>query len=1545
MARGSANNMVGSKTQARKSSQVKENEVKKVPSSVPKEPNKKRTKYDSSENKNDVKKITSKSSENEIAVKVESVKTTSRKTRNLRVAVGKAKLYDSQKKEYTKLKGSKMAVNLKKSLARGKEAIKNSESQSFTIPKNTINTKVNVRKTRNAKKVIDTKNIEINNQTDKIKDLITEPLVKDIKYEAVEPSQMDDSIKRGKRITDGKLVMRTKKNNQLENSVRKTRNAIKLEATDMDKVSKIVTKGTVGSKETESFTEVINITSKAKILKGNKSKENRSKTRKANKFEETKTDVKSSKSDIDVTKTKNETINVLQDTGSHKTRTAKRFGNKSSAVKDIFEPQVQDYEIKDNLQFENDIDGIVEKKIANKQKILKNGMDSVETINRKKTKRDMKTTTESTKVSEEMQNLKKSIASNNTPDADEISELERYKMSKTESGAAIEQNPKLVIEQNSKLVELENETKENEGIKIIESSIDSTENENLKRGSRKNRKKITLGKSQKNRNEQEINIENYCETNKNLDEKEAVLVNEEARQKSPKRDESEHYDKNKNVQEIKTEFVEKIPKNKLNQDKIKHHMEAALIITNDISNHMDVENHLEENKDNSNEDVNINVTEVKQKILEMKNSAGILCQTNIETKVPKNFKSDCELEINEIHELKCEEMEFGTDVICKISIESTSKINKIAEDLKDADVENSEKFLCQDEFSEKHIDRNSNEQKQEVGERSPEKTLKLTDVEVNDFVSNTDMKKIKKDYKSIGKKNSMEITGIINVTENLETIKGTNNSEEYSKTKFESFDTKSNSWKHSERQYALGDVSGTDLNTNDIQNSCCLVDATFQRENCEIEENSDVLNDEVVDKNVFAKDTEIQAEIKELEYKDSSKYNKQNSNTTRAEVVNESSSSRTVEICCTDIETKKFETLKYIVKGVKCNERLKPVKTYSGNIDISQINLQNSETMNELEVEVQNSEAVDVVEVEVQNSEVRELEVEVRNSEALCELQNSEVEVELQDSEVEVEVQNSEALCELQNSEVEVEVQNSEVEVELQDSEAEVETRNSKALCELRNSEAEIELQDSEVGVETRNSKALCELQNLEAEVELQDSEVGVELQDSEAEVEVQNSEAEVEVQNSDAEAQVWNTEAKVEMQNTEAEVEMEIRTEVKVKFRGKGLKCRTGREFETNKSGNIQNNLNCSYVAINILSNKEKKTLTGGTSSKSKENIELDVEDVTNFREEKKMFQSRMESVEIEMKRLNVALKTQEEKKFESEVLKQFLPDCEVKNENSKNMSKVEYHSTKRIIDQSYDLENESCNSSSRIRNALGISNNLFSKKIESNKEYAFKNKTIKSCNDNEPKKIFLTKIHENGQLTGKNSLQYDKPLEETLFTYEKLLEENSNSSKQLSETFDDCNEYLEIMPCNDYKDATSDNQGKSVEVIKEISVQDFTEVKDYDNENCLQIKNVNDNEHISKTSACCTKQLNIFAGIDEHKQVNVINRIKHLDEPSNDRDLSKETFVYSKEQILGTFQNSGKQLKENISNDNHELIENSFDKKKVLNVTNSEDIQLLMR
>ncbi|PRD23566.1 UNVERIFIED_CONTAM: hypothetical protein NCL1_46010, partial [Trichonephila clavipes] len=999
MARGSANNMVGSKTQARKSSQVKENEVKKVSSSVPKstkgrkekatakkimkkstgkkinvqkkenkeiktgnknekkvaikrkkkeenlvetckrervshkrkgkdwleenyvsenivkgksifrEPNKKRTKYDLSENKNDVKKITGKSSENEIAVKVESVKTTSRKTRNLKVAVGKGKLYDdSQKKEYTKLKGSKMDVNLKKSLACGKEVIKNFESQSFTIAKNAINTKVNVRKTRNAKKVIDTKNIEINNQTDKMKDLITEPLVKDIKYEAVEPCQMDDSIKGGKRITDGRSVMRIKKNKHLENSVRKTRNAIKLQVTDIDKVSKIVTKGILGSRETESFTEVI-ITSKAEILKGNKSIENRSKTRKAKKSEETKTDVKSFKNDIDVTKTKNKTIKILQDTGSHKTRTAKRFGNKSSAVKDIFEPQVikfQDYEIKDNLQFENDIDGIVEKKIANKQKIL-NKMDSVETINRKKTRRGMKTTTESTKVSEEMQNLKKSIASNNTPGADEISELERYKMSKTESGAAIEQNPKLVIEQNSKLVELENETKENEGSKIIQ-------------------------------------------------------VNEEGRQKSPKQDEneSEHNDKNKNVQGIKTEFVEQIPKNKLNQDKVEHHMEAALIITNDISNHMDVENYLEENKDNSDEDVRMNVTEVKQKILEMKDSAGILCQTDIQNRVPKTFKSDCELEINEIHQLKCEEMEFGTEIICKISIESTSKINKITEDLKDADVENSEKFLCQDKFSEKHIDRNSNEQKQEAGGSSPEKTLKLTDVEVNDFVSNTDMKKIKKDYNSIGKKNPMEITGIINVTENLET------------------------------KNVLGDVSGTDINTNNIQNSCCLVDATFQRENCEIEENSDVSNDEVVlDKNVFVKDTETQAEIKEMEYKDSSKYNKQNSNATRAKVVNESSSSRTVEICCTNVETKKFETLKYIVKGVKYNERLEPVKTYSGNIDISQINFQNSETMNELEVEVQNSEAVDVLEVEVQNSE------------ALCELQNSEVEVELQNSEVE----------------------------------------------------------------------------------------------------------------------------------------------------------------------------------------------------------------------------------------------------------------------------------------------------------------------------------------------------------------------------------------------------------------------------------------------------------------------------------------------------------------------------------------------------------------
>ncbi|GFQ82793.1 uncharacterized protein TNCT_582951 [Trichonephila clavata] len=1934
MARGSANNMVGSKNRARKSSQVKENEVKKVPCSIPKstngrkekapatakkivkkstvkkinvqkkgnkeiktgnknekkvpvkrnkkeedsveigkrervshkrkvedlleenyvsenivkgksisrEPNKKRTKYDSNENKNDVKKITSKSSENEIIVKVESVKTSSRKTRNLRMAVGDSKLYDdSQKKEYTKLKGAKMDANLKKTLARGKEAIKNSESQNLTTTKSTINTKVNVRKTRNAKKVIDTKNIEVNNQTDKIKDLITAPLAKDIiKYEKVDPSQMDDYIKVGKKITVNKSVTRTKKNSHLESSGRKTRNAIKLQVTDIDKVSKIVTKSTLGSKETKNCTEVINITSKAEI-KGNKSEEKGSKTWKAKKSEETKTDVKSSKNDIDVTKTKNETIKVIQDTGSHKTKTAKRFGNKSSA-KDTFE---------------QDIDGIVEKKIANKQTILKNEMDSAEIIVFKKTKRGMKTMTENAKVSEEMQNLKKSKASNNTPGADEISELEKYKKSKTKSGAAIEQNPKLVIEQNSKLVEFENETKENEGRKTVESSIDSTENANLKIGSRKNKKKMTLGKSQKNpiKNEGEINIksdlevskevsgenanipenENYCKTNQDLEENEAILVNEEASQNSPKRAESEHSDKN--IPEIKTEFIEKILKNKLNQDEIEHHREAELIISND----MDVEKHPEENKDNSDEDVRMNETEVKQKILEMKGSAGILCQTNIQNRFPKTFKSDCELEINE---LKREEIEFGTEIICKMSIESTSKINKITED---ANIENSKKFLYKDEFSEKHIDRNCNEQ--EEGKGSPERTSKLTDVEVNDSVSNTNMKKIKKDHKSTGTKNSMEITGIINVKENLKTIIKTNNSEEYSKTNLESFDAESNSWKHFEMQNVLEDVSEKDLNTNGIQNSCCLVDATFRRKNCEIEENSDVLNNEVVlDKNDFvAKNTEIHAEIKEIEYKDSSKYNKQDSNTTKAEAVNEASNSRTVEICCTDVETKKFETLEHIVKEVEYNEMLEPDKTNNGNINISQVNLQNSKTMNELEVqnskamnelevknsktmneleaEVQNSKTVNELEVKVRNSEAGdELEVEVGNSKALCELQNSEAEVEVQNSEAEVEVQNSEAEAEVQNSEAEVEVRNSGAEVEVRNSEAEVEVWNSEAEVEVRNSEAEVEVRNSEAEVEVRNSEAEVEVRNSEAEVVAEDSKIAVEAEDSEAAVEAEdseaaveaedseaaveaedseaaveaedseaaveaedseavveaedseavveaedseavveaedseavveaedseaaveaedseaaveaedsevvveaenvavveaenseavveaenseavveaenyvalvgaensvalveaedseavveaeNSEAVVEAENSEAVVEAENSEAVVEAENSEAVVEAENyvalvgaknsvalvgaensvalveaensvalveaensvalveaensvalveaensvalveaensvalveaensvalveaensvalfeaensvalveaensvalveaensvavveaensetgveadNTESVVKLQNSKTDVESQNyknltEFEINKSGNIQNNLNCSYGTINILSNKEK-TLTGGTSSKNKESIELDVENVTNFKEKNKIFQNRMESVDVEMKTLNVALKTQEEENFQSEALKQFLPDCEVKSENSKNMSKVEYHSTEKIMVESSNVENESCSSSSRMRNALGISNNQFDEKIENNKEYTFENKTIKSCNDNKPKKIFLSETHENGQLIGKNSLQCDKPLEETSFTNKKLLEENSNSSKHLSETFDDCNECLEIMPCNVYKNIVSDNKGKSVEVMKEISVQDITKVKDYDNENCLQIKNVNDNKHVGEISACRTKQLNILsAHIDEQKQINVINRIKRLDEPSNDRDLSKETLAYSEEQMLGTFQNGRKQSKENISNDSHELIEISFDKKKVLNVTNSESIQL---
>ncbi|GFS49474.1 uncharacterized protein NPIL_411481 [Nephila pilipes] len=1669
MARGSANNVVGSKSRAKKSSQVKEKEIKKVSSPVQRsmsrhierttaqkivkksavkktnvqkkenkviktgnrkiqnekkvpvkrnkkeensvetaktervsrkrkaeddscleenhmienivkdknicnQPIRKRKKIDPSGNKNDAIKIPGKGSEREIDVKEASVETSSRKTRNLKKTIVDCKLNeDSQKEEHTKLRGTK--IN-QKPQALGKRTAKNYESQSSTDVGNVVKAETNVRKTRNTKKIFDGRNIEINNQDKKTKDLqtkIIEPLVKDvIKSEVVESNVMEGSIKLIKKITDSKSIIRTKKNSLLENSVQKTRNT-KKPRENVDKVSEIGTESDLKSKEMENFAEMYNSNSKIEGFKVKKIGESGRKTRIIKISEEVKTDLKSSKNDIKVPETKIEAKKLIQETGARKTRTMKRVGNKSNTFKNAIENTeslIEDNEKICNSQSENETMG----KISDKQKLLKNEMDSAQ-IMKKKTRRGTKTISNNMVPIEDMQNFKKSVVLDDN-------ESETYKMSKTRSGAT-----RQGMEQNSKLIQLKGEMTEEKDDKVIElnrqSSVDPAKNEKIKKGPRKNKTE----KMKRNENREETNVKDNIErgkeisgkklnvlenktcskTNQDLQEKEIFLVNEEARQKSFRLSENENSqmqeceeDGSKNIKKI-TEFQEENSENKLSLNEIEHHMDTSLSHMNEISNNMDVKN-CHENKENSDKDIKIYETEVKQKIDEIKDSEGICCQTNLHSVLSKTFESDCEPEINEIHELENEERELGTEIICKMSVENRSEIKQISKKLINVDIESSEQsLLIKDDFSENHADKNDNEQVKEEKIIRLEKTVELMNVEIENSVSNTDMNEIKEDCKSIGMKSSVEIDILDVEKETFENIKkdGANN-EEYSENILESLEAKSeNLQSHPEMENVPDNLSEKDLKIDDIQNSTLVEEVAFQRKSCENGENSKALNDKIV----LAKNTETHDEVKEIEYKNGSKYEKECSNVIMTEAACESSCSKTVEICCKDIEVKNSEALEYSTKEAKNNEELESVKAENENCDITVTNFQNlrveadicGNVLSNMNCILENSDLSDTKNESLTEGNL----LECKYADELCRenVTNLEEKNEFQ-SRVESPGGETKKLNETLKSRYE-ENFNSEI-LEKNVPDQEVLNKNSVNMSESAkveyHSTEKIIINDSNLKLKENDEEKNIEFQS---EVEIPDDEMK-KMNETSKFQEEENFNVKVLGENvSDYEEQNKNSKILFEYakvvyltekiimkdsilkgnENDEINNEFQSRVEIPEDEMKKLKEISKPQEEENFNSEVLEKN-----IPDYKLQNKNSENISEFAKVESLNTEEVIIKNFNlNCKENDKKcdkFQSKAEIPADEVKKLNETLKSQEEN-FDIEILEKNVPEFEEQNKNLSESDIMGHQNKEKIIEKYSDLENESCDSSLEIMKAIETSDyNSFDKKIENHEKDNFENKVKNICNDSEPKELLLITTCRNEQFseTRKGLSHFDESLKKTLYSDNKLLEEDSNAFEHLRKIAD-YNEYMEVMSHYNYKDSNSHNKGKSDDEMRNIFVQGVTEVEDYDDGINLQIEEVIGCKCGGKKSADCPVHLlEISAEENEQEFEYVTDKIKNLNGIPNEEEVSEEMLTYGKEQIFVIIPNDENHPKKSPSGDKYEpTIEVYLNKNQVLSETNS--------
>ncbi|GBN63057.1 hypothetical protein AVEN_201508-1 [Araneus ventricosus] len=352
-----------------------------------KQPTKKRTKTNLSSNvaENLPTKVTKKSE------KVTNVKIPVRKARNPKKGVVESELNDEgmdlQREDETKSKKSKAELtqdtNLKKTSVASKSSSKTSEKESNIQKITEKGKKVQTvsQKMKNAKK-------NAMNANDKDKTLMMESSDED-ESETSESCEVEVPAKGIKKSTESKAVTKGKKNSNLENSVRKTRNTKKPPEQNLPKISEVENQ----IKEEEN-TDIIAEADQPKKYK--KVEISGRKTRNAKKTEEAITDMESEKLDqnIEQVETNNEKDQVL-DVG--KTRNFKRGGNKksdaASATSKASENSVSENKADtDDSHSKTENNEVTEKKT--KQKMLKKKDESDATVSTRKLKRGVKVVSE-----------------------------------------------------------------------------------------------------------------------------------------------------------------------------------------------------------------------------------------------------------------------------------------------------------------------------------------------------------------------------------------------------------------------------------------------------------------------------------------------------------------------------------------------------------------------------------------------------------------------------------------------------------------------------------------------------------------------------------------------------------------------------------------------------------------------------------------------------------------------------------------------------------------------------------------------------------------------------------------------------------------------------------------------------------------------------------------------------------------------------------------------------------------------------------------------